>query len=187
MKLEHYLIGFFFIIFIIFVFVTKYNEKFEGLGLSETHCVCSFDIDGTITCNLDNANKAIKECKKRGCHININTARLQFDKYNNDLNYTKLGLTTDDIQDVFTGDHDQYGTSFYNDSLPLRIAKTKVNNLKKTEDRYKIPRSRIILFDDVIENVNAAKNAGFSSIHANNSTCGLNQNVTSDISEILGF
>jgi hypothetical protein len=172
------------IIFISIFSYKAYKKEYYKSTFSETTCVCVFDIDATITCGEDNARTAIKECKKRNCKLALNTARTQ--PYYSDLNFNLLNLEKEDIKnDVYHGDCDKKNMTHSEAHFNNEIANTKVKHLNTIQQKYNVPKNRIILFDDIIHNVTAARDSGFSAIHANSPACGLDQHVKSDISRIL--
>jgi FMN phosphatase YigB (HAD superfamily) len=65
------------------------------------------------------------------------------------------------------------------------IADTKSKHLNTIHEKTKVPKNRIILFDDVYQNVYDAREKGFSAIHANNPGCGINPHVRSEIRDLL--
>lgn len=139
---------------------------------SPISAVCAFDLDNTITCGLEQAKEAIAHCRKRNAKITINTARPT--KWYSDININKLGLTEDDLNEFYHGDINQ------------SVENTKVRHLITMSNKWNVPRNKVILFDDLISNINSARENGFSAIHANNQTCGLPTDVTKQIDEILG-
>ncbi len=176
------------IICILLYIFFKNNDPIENF--SKTTCVCVFDLDGTLTCGLDKAKIAVDECKKRNCKIAFNTARTS--PYYKDIDINSLGLDESEfISDVYHGDWDKStiagSTAFFNGSneLATKIANTKTKHMKTIQDKYNVPPKRIILFDDVHENITSVVNSGFSGIHANNKQCGINNDVKTDISRIL--
>ena len=161
--------------------INKYPEKFETL--KEPNCVCAFDIDGTITCGIERAAKAIAKCKELGAVIAINTARPS--KWYNDLDLSKLGLDVSDIDSNFY--HGEPFTCSFTDlkCFENSIAETKVKHLRDISSKWNIKPERIILFDDQWSNITFAKEMGFSTIHANHYSGGLPDNVNEIIHNIL--
>ena len=180
---------------LIVVGILVYNKNTENMsGLqdenekqySETTCVCVFDLDHTITCGIDRASTAVRECKKRNCKIAINTARPM--PYYRDIKLDKLGLSEKDFKDDFYYGEFLEGliSKMTRGQLTNTISDTKSKHLKTIQDKYKIlDPKRIILFDDVLANVDGAKKNGFSAIHANHPKCGLNDNIIGDIEILL--
>jgi hypothetical protein len=173
---------------VIITFSVKDNEVLPKEPFSETTCVCVFDLDKTITCGYEQAASAVKECKKRNCKLAINTARPV--PYYADVKYDKLGFEKSDIEnDIYHGDWIEGLVSTLSlNQLSDTIAKKKSDHLKTIQEKYNVGnRKRVILLDDVHENVTEARKNGFSAIHANSPNCGLNQHVASDIAKILDF
>jgi hypothetical protein len=153
---------------------------------SETTCICVFDLDHTLTCGYDRASVAVNLCKERNCKIAINTARPI--PYYKDIKLEKLGLKKSDFKDDFYHGEFLEGlvSTMTHGQLSKTIADTKIKHLKTIQEKYQIlDPKRIILFDDVLKNVEDAKKNGFSGIHANHPKCGMNDNVVSDIKNIL--
>lgn len=172
------------ILLVIFVaiMIHKNREKFNDDP--DTGCVCAFDLDGTITCGVDRAAKAITRCKELGCRIAINTARPT--KWYNDLDLHGLGLHDYDFDsDFYHGEPFKCSftdTKCFSDS----IADTKVKHLHTLSTKWNINPQRVILLDDQFSNVEKARQSGFSAIYANNQLCGLPDNVVDQINNILG-
>ncbi len=164
------------IIFLLFLYNKKENKE-------TIPCICVFDLDKTITCGLDQAKNAIKECRQNSCKFAFNTARPQ--PYYDDIKFSELTLNKDEIEnDVYHGNnYDMHKISYIN--LVNEIANKKVENLNIIHKKYNVPKKKIILFDDVIENIQHAQKHGYSVIHANHPVCGLNQHVKSNIKDIL--
>jgi hypothetical protein len=150
---------------------------------SDSMCVCAFDLDGTITCGVDRAAKAITRCKELGCKIAINTARPT--KWYHDLDLHGLGLHDHDFDsDFYHGE--PFECSFTNvKCLEDSIANTKVKHLHTLSTKWNVNPRRVILFDDQFSNIDKARQSGFSVIYANNLSCGLPDNVTEQINDIL--
>lgn len=201
------------IIIIVIILILYFIFRKDTENFSQTTCMCVFDLDGTLTCGEESAKIAVHECKKRMCKFAINTARYfttknsdtnqNADKINkllilDDIKLDRIGLTHEDIyEDIYTGFDPTSSLNTYTpflNSLSSRkhfvsdlinqISLTKVDHMHTIKNKYNIDPKRIILFDDVLENINSVKNHGFSAVHANG-ICGLNQNVKSDISKIL--
>jgi len=171
------------ILVVLVIIFKKINEK-KIDKFSETSCVCCFDLDNTITCGLDNAKTAIKECKKRNCKLAINTARTS--PFIGDLQLKSLDLEKKDIEnDIYYGDWDKKNITFSDQYFAQEIANTKLNHLTTLKDKYSVPKNRIILFDDVKTNIDTAKENGYSVVFANDPKCGLTDSVKSDIARIL--
>jgi len=184
--------------FILFIYLKNYEkEKFEldTLKKEKLDCVCVFDIDDTLTCGFENANKSINECLKNKCKIAINTARTS--PYYDDLDLYSLGLTEEMFKnDIFYGTWNKDPTildlnslnslnSLNMNNISVAVAKNKVSNLQKISKKYNIDPSRTILFDDNINNIEAAKKNKFSTIYANHNICGIPNNTISQIRNIL--
>ena len=161
----------------------KYNEQFSQEIVPD--CICVFDIDGTITCGIDRAAKAITRCKELGAKIAINTARPT--RWYHDLDLHGLGLKESDFDSDFY--HGEPFTCSFTDIKCFEdsIATTKVNHLYTLSEKWNVDKQRVILFDDQWPNIEKAKQAGFSGIFANNHLCGLPDNVTEQIDNILGI
>jgi hypothetical protein len=169
------------LILLIALMIKKYPEKFETF--KEPNCVCAFDIDGTITCGIDRAAKAIAKCKELGAVIAINTARPA--KWYNDLDLQNLGLTVSEIESNFY--HGEPFTCSFTDlkCFENAIAETKVKHLRDLSSKWNIKPERVILFDDQWSNITNAKDSGFSVVHANHHLGGLPNNVSDLIQNIL--
>lgn len=170
------------IIFCISYFSKKSEESFE---FKKYNGICVFDLDDTLTCGYDNAREAIIECKINECKIAINTARAA--PYYKDIKLDKLGLTKEDFkEDFYYGDWVKDLTSSMSwEQLKQKIAETKVKHLDTLKIKYNVDPKKIILFDDSDSNIDAAKAAGYSTIHANSVACGLNENVVKNIRKIM--
>jgi hypothetical protein len=180
----------FFLFLIIFLLIVaigitifKQRESFSKESKELPDCICAFDIDGTITCGLDRAARAISKCKERGCKIAINTARPT--KWFNDLDLKSLGLhVTDFDSDFYNGE--PFKCSFTDiKCFEDTIANTKVKHLHTLSTKWNVNPQRIILFDDQYSNIEMAKQAGFSVIFANHHLTGLPDNVEILIDNIL--
>lgn len=173
---------YFFIIIVILVFIliiiniSTNNNNQELFNNNKYSCVCMFDLDDTITCNKEIAKNAINHCKKMNCKVGINTARQIPYIADIDLNY--LGLTSDDLELFYLGPKIMTANN---------IAEQKVNALNDVYNKFNgiIPKNKIILFDDNFTNISTAKNYGYSIVHANNPTCGLNPYIIYQIDNIL--
>lgn len=165
--------------------IILYNKKNEKYNNIKYNGICAFDLDKTLTCGIHQGRKAIKECKNMNYKIAIITARPT--PWYNDINLEELGLKEEDfIDDFYYGDN--YTCSFTNiECLQNEIAKKKLNSLKHLSKKYNITNNNIILFDDLYENINLAKNEGFSTIHANHDICGLPMNVDKLINKNKDF
>lgn len=168
------------LLIILYVFWMRRNvDKF-----TEFTCACVFDIDNTITCGLENAKLAVKECKKNNCKIALNTARTI--PYYKDVKLEEIGLCEEDIVgDVYCGDYNKDMVSYDANYINKRVALTKVEHLRKIADKYGLRAGRVILFDDMIDNIKLAEEGGFSTVHANCHSCGLNDYVGAQIKDIL--
>jgi hypothetical protein len=154
-----------------------------------------------LTCGIENANKSINECLKNKCKIAINTARTS--PYYDDLDLYSLGLTEEMFKnDIFygtwnkdptildlngpNGPNGPNGSNSLNiNNISVAVAKNKVSNLQKISKKYNIDPSRTILFDDNINNIEAAKKNKFSTIYANHNICGIPNDTISQIRNIL--
>jgi len=177
-----YLLLFLFIFLIIVSCIIYINiNKFEN-----THSydgVCALDLDGTITCGIYNAKKAIQICKDANYKIAINTARPS--KYYSDIKLDLLGLKESDfIDDFYYGETLKCSFGDYQ-CLENNISATKLKHLITIENKWKVPRNKIILFDDVYQNVKIAEDNGFSVIYANNPACGINENFENKLYNII--
>jgi beta-phosphoglucomutase-like phosphatase (HAD superfamily) len=170
------------IILVIIIAFMIHREKFNEND-SDPGCVCAFDLDGTITCGIDRAAKAITRCKELGCKIAINTARPT--KWYHDLDLHGLGLVDHDFDsDFYNGE--PFKCSFIDTKcLENSIADTKVKHLHTLATKWNVNPQRVILFDDQFSNVERAKQAGFSAIRANNKECGLPDDVVQQIDSLL--
>lgn len=173
------IIGILILILILIKYSNKFSnnhELFNNNNNTNYSCACIFDLDDTITCNKDIAKNAIEHCKKMNCKIGINTARQI--PYIEDIDVNYLGLTSEDLQLFYLGPKLMTINS---------IAQNKVDALNDIYNKFngKIPKNKIILFDDNFNNITAAKNYGFSTIHANNPSCGLNPYIVYEINNIL--
>ncbi len=163
-------------IFIIMIIITYDKYTYEPLELNGK-CICAFDIDGTITCNENNASKVVDVCKKNNCIIAINTAR-PFPVYN-DLRLSALHLTYNDFKDNF-----YYGS--ISDIISAEsIAERKVEHMHDLVNRYNISPDKAILFDDNLLNIKRAHEAGFKTILADEHPCGLGPNAHLNTEKIL--
>ena len=174
----------FFLFFILAIlFIMKAHKEYlrSNYSSNESDCICAFDIDGTITCGLENAAKAVAKCKEKGCKIAINTARPT--KWYSDVNLPALGLSVSDFDnDFYHGE--PFECSFIDENcFHNSVADTKVKHLRTMAKKWGIEPKRIILFDDLYTNVNKAQNAGFSIIHANDG--GIPNNAVEKIDKIL--
>lgn len=178
------------IIFCIFFIFMLFIYKTENTSFKKYKGICVFDLDDTLTCGFDNAKAAIYECKINECKIAINTARLL--PYYKDIDLKKLGLHENDFKDdVYHGDWDKEGdkeslTTLSISSILEKVAMTKVKHMETLMKKYNISDpKKIILFDDQIKNIELAKSAGFSTIHANSVACGIPEDVRKRIRDIM--
>lgn len=173
------------VLIIVMTVLHKYREIFSPIHFSteQPNCIFAFDIDGTITCGIDRASKAISKAKELGCKIAINTARPT--RWYGDLDLQGLGLNESDfISDFYNGE--PFKCSFTDlNCFENSIATTKVNHLHTLSQKWKVKPQRIILFDDQWSNIEKCRQAGFSTIFANHSSCGLPDNVIEQIDLIL--
>lgn len=162
--------------------IFKHREKFNDND-SDSGCVCAFDLDGTITCGVDRAAKAITRCKELGCKIAINTARPT--KWYHDLDLHGLGLADHDFDSDFY--HGEPFKCSFTDTKCFEnsIADTKVKHLHTLATKWNVNPQRVILFDDQWSNIEKAKQSGFSAVYANNNLCGLPDNVVQQIDNLL--
>lgn len=174
---------FFLIIILIIFLIVKKNEQFTNKSMEPTiKGICAFDIDGTITHGIDRAAKAISKCRQLGAVIAINTARPG--KFYGDLDLVSLGLTTQDLDDFYHGE--PFTCSFTDiKCFENTIANTKIKHLFTLSSKWNVNPEKIILFDDQWSNISKAKEAGFSTIHANYHSGGLPENTEEQIENIL--
>jgi hypothetical protein len=163
------------------VFIFKFRK--QSFQNSSFNSICVFDIDNTITCGIDRASQAIKECKNRGAKIAINTARPT--KWYSDLDLVSLGLHEDDFDSDF-----YYGGELkcsFGDRKCFEdtISETKVKHLYTLANKWNVNPRKVILFDDNFNNIEKARINGFSTIFANHHLCGLPENVVEQIRNIL--
>jgi phosphoglycolate phosphatase-like HAD superfamily hydrolase len=132
--------------------------------------VCAFDLDDTLTCGIENARDAIKVCKQNNYKIAIVTARGK--KYYSDIRLYDLGLSEKDFIDDFY--HRDARCSYLNDTCSAEnIALQKTDQLIYLSKKYNVEPKRVIFFDDQLPNIEKARNAGFSVVHANDTKCGI--------------
>src|SRR5574343_1404983 len=159
------------IIFFVYYFYIRNRKPKEYVD-----CVCVFDIDDTITCGLQNAKEAIDTCKERSCKLAINTARGGI--YYNGIDFNALGIEPDTFyDDYYHGTWNKMSYASENELID-DIAKTKVDHLYTVQQKYSVPKDRVILFDDNLNNIALAKYNGFSTILANHANCGLPHNIS---------
>ncbi len=136
--------------------------------------ICIFDIDSTINVSLENAKKAVETCKNHNAIIAINTARPGY--FYQDLDLDAINLSIDDFKDNF------YHGDYLNMLSPEAIANTKVKHMDFIQKKYNCDRKKMILFDDNKLNIEKTKNAGYSTILANNNIYGgLSNTVDNEI------
>jgi len=104
--------------------------------------------------------------------------------YYDDIDLLYLGLKEQDFINDF------YYRTFEVDNLTsdldILIAEEKVKHLFELKDKYQIENPKnIILFDDKQKNIDYANKYGFSSIIANNKSCGLPNDIEEKIKEII--
>ena len=128
-----------------------------------TNCICAFDIDHTLSCG--NPKPLIDSCKQRGCILAINTARPN--RFIADIPLNKYGFDYDPT------DHYYQSTSYL--KTAQQVGETKSQYLAELEKKYKVPdRKCIVLLDDAVWNLEAAKANGFSTVSASDTgECGL--------------
>lgn len=178
-----YIIIFLLAITVISSIVYKINKNGHVERIGSYDGVCAFDLDGTITCGLENAKKAIETCRNYNYKIAINTARPI--KFYSDIKLDKLGLNKEEfIDDFYYGEVYLCSFTDYN-CMTENISDTKVKHLNTLADKWNVKPKNIILFDDQIYNINKAKANGFSVITANNPICGLPDDVTEQIKNII--
>ncbi len=187
--------GIFGILFLIFMLYSAYvierdleDKAIQNIKEKESFdnqkCACVFDLDDTITCSVDRAAKVIQKCRDNGCLIAFNTARTI--PYYQDLDLRSLGIINKDLENFYIGDHYNLGYSLSEEGLHNHIADTKVKHLQTIKDRHSIGNShRIILFDDNLKNITWARSNGFSAIHANSPSCGLNMGSVEEVERML--
>jgi hypothetical protein len=147
--------------------------------------VCAFDLDGTITCGIENARKAINICRTNNYKIAINTARPA--KYYSDLKLDLLDLKYEEFgDDFYHGEINLCSFIDYN-CMTNNISDIKVKHLETLAEKWKVNPKNVILLDDQHYNIDKAKNKGFSTIHANNPICGLPDNVDKQIENIIAL
>lgn len=175
----------YFVIILAIVIVGILAYKYFTKSEPRVECVCVFDLDDTLTCGIPQAKQAIDTCRKNYCKFAINTARNS--TYLEDIQLKELGLNPSEfVNDYYIGDWMDKNSSFVNhDNLIEYIAQTKVKHLQTISNKYKVPKDKVILFDDNDVNIKIAKENGFSVIHANSRTCGLNSDVSEHIEYIL--
>lgn len=179
------LIFLFFVIILLILLIAFMIHKYglEKFQQKEPDSICAFDIDGTITRGINRAARAIAKCKELGAVIAINTARPS--KWYDDLDIHALGLAGSDFESNFYHG-EPFRCSFTDiNCFEDSIASTKVKHLYELSSKWNVVPKRIILFDDQWNNINKAKQAGFSTIQANNPYGGLPENVVDQIDHIL--
>lgn len=167
-------------IILLFVVLTRTTQR----PVKKYPCVCAFDIDDTITTRGSTVNEvhvramnAMNECKKNGCKIVFNTARVPSDsKWSVVEDIPKEFVQNIDSEhDIYHGETGQ--CSFLNyDCLKNQIADTKVKHLKNIANKYELKHSDVILFDDLYQNITKAQEHGFSTVHANHPSKGIDSN-----------
>jgi hypothetical protein len=177
MDLVHIFIGILFVILVVIGYTHDTSNMQQNQIIPSAKCICVFDIDYTITCSEENAKKAIDVCKENKCILALNTAR-PYPVYQ-DLDLDNLGLTVQDFQNDF-----YYGS--YTDLISAEsIADTKVMHMNFMAQKYKTDPNKMILFDDNLLNIQRADEAGYKTIIANNSSCGLQEDAYLETARIL--
>jgi hypothetical protein len=168
---------FFIVVLIIIIFFINSGKKFTTND-KLYNGICVFDLDGTLTVDIDNAAIAVSKCREIGYKIAFNTARPT--KWYSDLQLDKLGLNETDLEsDFYYGEKYQCSFSDRN-CIESTIADTKVKHLYTLSNKWNIHPKYIILFDDQYPNIDKAEKSGFSTIFANNTYLG---GIPSNVSE----
>lgn len=145
--------------------------------VEEYECVCAFDVDDTITSESKTAKdvhtraiNAIQQCKENNCKIVINTARMPISNKKWDIIRDlpdKVKEHIESEEDIYHGETLPQCSFIGYDCLYNQIAETKVKHLKNVAQKYNIDHKKIILFDDLYQNIKKASEHGFSVVHAN--------------------
>ena len=123
-----------------------------------TNCVCSFDLDNTLT--HGDPTPIINLCIQKGCKLSINTARPS--NWVSDIPLEKYGFTMPHFDS-----RDHYFNKNSYQQTASQVGQVKANYLQLLKDKYRVPSKEcVILFDDAEYNLQAAKERGFSIIKA---------------------
>lgn len=120
-------------------------------------CICVFDIDHTI--NVGNPIPYISTCIENNCRLAINTARPV--KYIDDVPIKQMGF----VEPHFVDSDFYWNPSSYSQT-EHSIATIKSNYMEVLQNKYKVPKSCVILLDDNQTNIKYAKQNGFSTVLA---------------------
>lgn len=131
----------------------------EGAGAAG---VCVFDLDQTLTCG--DAARAVRACRDQDYEIAVNTARpagwLE-------PRLAALGLPAPHSS-AFVHNPRSYRQT------PAQRAEAKARGMDRIAEVF--GTSNLILFDDLEENVNAARRAGYRAQHVSqNGQCGITE------------
>ncbi len=179
----------FILFFVVVLIIIFYSGVCANLGEKFTtndrlyNGICVFDIDGTLTVDIDNAAAAVSKCREIGYKIAFNTARPT--KWYHDLDFDRLGLNETDFEsDFYHGE--KFQCSFIDiNCIENTIADTKVKHLYTLSNKWNIHPKYIILFDDQYPNIDKAEKSGFSTVFANNTHLGgIPNNVSEKIDSI---
>ncbi len=120
-------------------------------------CLCAFDIDDTLTC--PKSNEAVEACKQLDCDLAIVTARPapSFQRVAHDV---AAQFINEDAPYRFLPDPAQALRNHNTGSLTDAIALTKAQQLREIRNH-----DIVLFFDDVQENVLAARGAGVTAMH----------------------
>lgn len=150
----------------------------------EPQCVCSFDIDHTITCG--NPKPFIDKCIEKGCKLALNTARPV--KYIGDVDLESINF----IEPYYNTDDFYYNPNSYSQH-PNIVGQVKSSYLELLRNKYTISNKKcIVLLDDSPINIKIAQENGYSTIKANyldknNPMCGLSHNNLDKLDNILSM
>ena len=142
-------------------------------------CVCSFDIDYTLTCG--DPKHAIEMCKQNGCKLSLNTARPT--NWISDISLEKLGFT-----EPHYDPRDHYFNPKSYTQTAKQVGQVKSNYLQLLKDKYNVPDKKcVILFDDAVHNLSVAQENGFSTIRATETSgnCGIHPEKSMELGAIL--
>lgn len=181
--MHKYIPTIFIVLLIIALYVIYSKKEYLRSSGGPYDGVCAFDIDGTITCGIENAKKAIDTCRKNNYKIAINTARPV--KFYSDLKLNDLGLKHEEFLDDFYHGEINLCSFVDYDCMTNNISDVKVKHLETLARKWNVSPKNVILFDDQHYNIDKAKNKGFSVISANNPICGLHDNVDEQIENII--
>ena len=136
--------------------------------------VCVFEV-----INCGDLGPCVKVCKELGCRLAINTLRTIDNT--DDLKMEETG---------FTAPHYDSSDYYYNQSTQNlnfdELAKFKLDNLKKIQNKYNIKdRSRIVLVDDNMINTRIAQEEGFSAVRTGTKNPGVQEEDIKQIIKIL--